>query len=141
MTEFDISVRIAAPKEQVWRVLSRVTEWPQWTPTVEKIEQVGQLQIGIGSQFKVEQPKLRPAVWEVTVWKVNEEFTWVSRVPGMLTVGRHVIEPLANNTEVRLTLSVRFTGLLGSIAALTNGSLVRQYISLEANGLKARCEL
>lgn len=34
---FSTTTSISAPPARVWAVLSQVTQWPGWTPTVESV--------------------------------------------------------------------------------------------------------
>src|SRR5262249_37620640 len=78
-TDFSISVDIHAPMEKVWRVMSEVERWPEWTATVKRVVRLdGRVgaPLGIGDRFRVSQPKLLPAVWTVTTLDLGRSFTW-----------------------------------------------------------------
>jgi len=57
---YESSMVIAAPVEAVWPVLTDVVQWPQWLPTVERIQALDQKTMRVGSRFVIHQPKLRP---------------------------------------------------------------------------------
>ena len=139
MSELTTSVSIHASRSRVWQVLIDVEHWPEWTPSVRRIEAVDAGALGVGSRVRIEQPKLAPAVWTITDWQPEAAFTWVSRRPGVVVTALHVIE---GNSEgaTRVTLTVRFEGLLAPLIALLSGKLTQRYMGLEAAGLKQRCE-
>jgi hypothetical protein len=66
MTEFSIAVEIAAPPERVWAVLADLERWPEWTASVTSVELARARSARRGDPGRVSQPKLKPAVWEVT---------------------------------------------------------------------------
>jgi len=95
--------------------------------------------LGIGSRVRIEQPKLAPAVWTITDWQPESAFIWVSRRPGVVVTALHAIEGNSEGAS-RVTLTVRFEGLLAPLIALLSGKLTQHYMGLEAAGLKQRCE-
>ena len=88
--------------------------------------------------MRIDQPKLRPAVWTVTLWQPGQRFVWEAANPGVRVVAEHAIAPSAGGCTV--TLTVHFNGLLGSAMGALNRKLTCHYLELEANGLKARSE-
>jgi hypothetical protein len=85
----------------------------------------------------VTQPKLRPAVYEVTECVPNKAFTWVKRVPGGCMVADHRIVVLDGKTNVELSFTS--TGPLANLIALPFSKTIKDYVATEANSLKARC--
>ncbi len=137
MLTYDIHIAIAAPAAQVWRVMADVTRWPEWTPTITAVTLLdGPLRLG--ARARVEQPRLRPAVYTVTEFTEGRAFTWRMRAPGVTGTATHVVTPTAEGCEVRL--AVTFSGLLGGLVGRLAGPLTRDYIRQEAEGLKRRCE-
>ncbi|MGN6301753.1 MAG: SRPBCC family protein [Angustibacter sp.] len=133
---FEVTRHVAASPAQVWSLLSDVAGWPGWTPTVDRVERLDDGTFGVGSRARVRQPRLRPAVWEVTELVDGERFTWVSRTPGVTTVGRH--EVVADDDGSRVTLSIEQTGPLSAVAALFWGRLTQRYVDTEAESLARR---
>jgi uncharacterized protein YndB with AHSA1/START domain len=136
---FDIAVDIAAPPDRVWKVMTDVEQWPEWTESVQDVKRLDQRPFGIGSRARIKQPKFLPAVWEVTEFDPGRSFTWVTRSPGMVASGRHRVEPTANGS--RATLSVAYGGFLGGLVAKMLGSITDRYLMFEAAGLKQRSEI
>jgi len=135
---YSTTIDIAATPARAWEVLADVERWPVWTRSIDRITPLQPGPLGVGSKARVEQPKLRPAVMEVSRWEPGHGFTWESNTPGLSVVADHVIEPTPGGC--RVTLSVRFGGLLGHPVGWVAGRLTRNYIAIEASGLKVRCE-
>jgi uncharacterized membrane protein len=50
---FESSIDIDAPAERVWALVDKLEEWPQWMPSIKKIEMVSQGPLAAGSQLSV----------------------------------------------------------------------------------------
>ncbi len=138
MSSFSSTVTIHAAPKRVFAVLCEVERWPEWTATMTSVERLDGGPLAVGSQARVRQPKLRPAVWRVTELEENRSFAWVARAPGTQMKADHVIE--AHGDTSRVLLSFHFSGLLAPLVSRLYGNLVRQYIDTEAQGLKRRSE-
>lgn len=138
MTKFITSLTINASQEAVWKVLSDVVHWHEWTPTVTKVEVLNTPELKPGNRYKVFQPKLQPAEWTVTELS-SSNFTWKSKAPGMHMVAEHILKPVnANQTE--LTLTFTFHGWLGNLIGKMYGKMTAEYVHTEAQSLKKRVE-
>ena len=135
---FSESVAIDASVEHVWAILSDVERWPEWTPTVTRAERLDKGAIGVGSRTRLHQPKMRPMVWEITHWWANVAFIWVSAGPGFHVTAEHLLERAGSGC--RVTLELRYRGLIGQLAGVITATLTRRYLHLEATGLKQRSE-
>ena len=133
---FETTRHIDAPTQRVWEVLFDVARWPGWTPTIDSVERLEDGPFQVGSRTKVRQPKLPPAVWEVTEVVPGGNFTWEATGPGMRTIARHEVVPDATGSMV--TLSIQQTGPMGAVAALVWRRLTQRYIDLEAESLDKR---
>ncbi|MDB5345748.1 MAG: hypothetical protein JWP89_4125 [Schlesneria sp.] len=122
----------------MWQVLADVETWPQWTKSVRSVQRLDQTAMSLGSKVRIEQPKLKPAVWTVTIWEPEQSFTWVSKSPGVTVTAGHQIVPTSEGCRVILT--IHFGGLLGGVIGLLMGRLTSEYMAIEANGLKHRAE-
>ena len=136
---FDITVDIAAPPERVWKVMTDVELWPEWTESVQTVKRLDNGPFRVGSRARIKQPKFLPAVWEVTELDPGRSFTWVTRSPGMVASGRHRVEPTAKGS--RATLSVAYGGLLAGLVARVLARITDRYLMFEAAGLKQRSEI
>ena len=138
MTHFSIQIDIEAPPERVWKVMSDVERWHRWTTSITSIKLLDGRPLAVGSRALVRQPKLPPAKWQVTEFEEGRCFVWVSRGPGFSVVARHAVDGRMGGS--RASLSMDYSGAVGWLMARLMRGLIERYISLEANGLKARCE-
>jgi uncharacterized protein YndB with AHSA1/START domain len=134
-----ISVEVAAPPDQVWDLIAGVEAWPEWTPSVSRVERLGDGPLGGGSRVRVEQPQQQPAVWTVTEFRPGREFAWESYSPGIRHVARRFVVPLGDRAS-EVTLEVEATGIGSVLLAPWVARLARRSLALEAAGLKHRAE-
>lgn len=126
-----------ARPEVVWKVLSDLEHWCDWTPTVTAIAPLANGELSVGARYRVTQPKMRPAIYEVTECIPNTAFKWVRRVVGGCMVADHRIFAFEGETNVELSFAS--TGLLANVIALLFSSIIEDYVATEAKSLKARC--
>jgi uncharacterized membrane protein len=138
MRTFTKSIHIDAPPETVWKVMTDVERWPDWTRSITTLKRLDKGPFAVGSRARVKQPKLLPAVWTVTRLDAGRSFTWMSGMPGFRAIGYHAVKPGFNGSEI--TLVVLFEGIFGGIAGRFLGKLNEEYLEMEATGLKACCE-
>jgi len=138
MPTYEAFTSINAAPDSVWRALSDVSKWPEWLPTVSKVEPLDGERLSIGSRFVVHQPKLRPATWVVTEL-AETRFVWVARSPGLVMLAEHSVAPQSSTTS-KVTLRYSFNGLLGGILGRMFRSLTESYLAREAAALKQRVE-
>jgi len=50
---FESSIDINAPAERIWALIDKLEEWPQWMPSIKKIERVSKGPLTVGSQLSV----------------------------------------------------------------------------------------
>jgi len=139
VTAFNFVVHINAPPQRVLAVLCDVERWPEWTSTMTHVQRLDRGPFAVGSSARVLQPKLRPAVWQVTELDENRSFTWVTRAPGVRMTAGHLVE--AQGEGSRAALSFEISGLLGPIVSRLYRATIRQYVTTEAEGLKQRSEI
>jgi uncharacterized membrane protein len=138
MKTFNVMVDIDAPAHRVFQTLCDVERWPQWTPTMQSVQRMDDGPFAVGSQTRVIQPKLRPAVWQVSAMDADANFTWVSKSPGLRLEAGHKVQSAGAGCCVLLTFAM--SGALSSVAGLVYGRLIAEYVNTEAQALKERCE-
>ena len=136
---FRTSVEIAATLEDVWAVMVDVERWPEWTPSVTDIRLLDGDQLALGGRVRIKQPRLPPTVWEVIELEPRSRFAWRSTAPGMTTIGEHQASP-AGPGHVIVTLGIQRSGPLAGLGDRILERLTREYVGMEAEGLKRRCE-
>jgi hypothetical protein len=122
----------------VWQILADVEHWPDWTPIVVEIRPLGGTGLNVGARFRVIQPKLRPATYEVTECVPNQRFMWAQKLPGGALVADHRVAPRDGATEVELSFTSK--GLLANIVAAMFSTMIRECVATEARSLKNRCD-
>lgn len=135
----ETEVKIDAPVEEVWAVVSDVERWYEWTPSIKSILLLDPKPLHVGSRGLVEQPRLPRTIWQVTELVRNQGFNWEAKTIGAHTVGEHWITPDSQG-GVTVALRVRQTGWLAWIFQRWIGKITREYVAMEARGLKLRCE-
>ena len=140
--EFSITTDVDASADLVYAVLTDVERWPEWTPTVTRVERLdgSSLPFAISSRIRIVQPKVPPADWTVTALEAGRGFEMMSRSPGATVVANHWAQPLGDGQRSRVTLSVSFSGWLGKLIARMLRGLNERYLAQEAEGLKRRSE-
>ncbi|HEX3986458.1 MAG TPA: SRPBCC family protein [Acidobacteriaceae bacterium] len=131
-------VIIQATPAAVWRVLADVERWPTWTPTVQQVQPLTPDGLRLGARYRITQPKLRPAVYEVTELAPHKAFTWIQKVPGATLIADHRLVGDAASTEVELSFSTE--GLLGAIIGSMYAKRIADYVKTEARSLRLHCE-
>lgn len=123
----------------VWRVMSDIERWPQWTATAEAAErgEDGPLRTGATARMKIVGAS-RVGLWTVTSLEDGREFVWENRTAGVRSVAGHRVEPDGAGSKVRLWIDQS-----GPVAALIGWYLRRvsnRNIDIEAEGLKRESE-
>jgi uncharacterized protein YndB with AHSA1/START domain len=128
----------SASAEMVWRILADVERWKDWTPTILEVRPLTHEGLRVGARYRVTQPGLKPAVYEVTDCTPNQGFTWVQRLPGGELIAGHRIQTRDGMTEVEHSYSSK--GPSANIAVMLFSKKIRESVTTEAQGLKERCE-
>ncbi|MET8349229.1 MULTISPECIES: SRPBCC family protein [unclassified Micromonospora] len=136
---FEAGTEIAADPQRVWAVLVDVQRWPEWTASVRQAQRGEPGPLTVGATVRLDQPKLRPAVWRVTELTEDHAFTWISDTPGVRTRAEHRLLPLPGR-PTRVELAITQSGPLAMPVGWLYGGLLRRYLRLEADGLRRRCE-
>ena len=125
MSTFNIAEDILAEPKTVFTVLCDVERWPNWTPTMTQVRRLEGGAFGLGSRAEVQQPKLKTAVWTVSEFEPDRNFTWRTGAAGVRMTAAHEVE--ATRSGCRVTLSVDVEGWL-------------RYVAMEARSLASHCE-
>jgi uncharacterized membrane protein len=135
----EVSVDINAPADRVWAELIDVEHWPESTVSMTSVQRLDAGAFGVGSRARIKQPKLPSLVWTVTAFEPGKEFVWESISGTVRAIAGHRLDAQPDGS-VRLTLSIRQTGLFSGFVARVYAGLTQRYLNLESAGLKRRCE-
>ncbi len=134
-----IERNIAADPATVWRYVSDVAHWDELLPTFNEVDRLGAVRpTEVGSRFRVRQPGLAAAVYEVTRWTHGEQFVWESQALGVRTVADHRLEATSSGTL--LTLRLDWRGPLAGLVRLLFGGKSMRYLQIEAATFAALAE-
>jgi hypothetical protein len=103
ITEFGTATEISAPTERVWAVVSDIERWPEWAPSVTRVDRLEPGPLAVGHRARIRQPRLLPAIWRVTALEPGRGFTWVTHSPGIRATGGHWLERAGDGSRVQLT--------------------------------------
>lgn len=127
-----------ARPDAIWRIIADVEHWPNWTPTVLEVKPLDNTGLRVGAQYRIRQPKLRPAVYEVSECTPNKTFTWVHKFPGGTMIADHRLVPHDGGTEVGLSFASN--GFLADLVSMIFSRLIREYVATEARSLQRQCK-
>lgn len=136
---YEISIAIDASREHIWSVLSDVERWPEWTPSMRRVQYISGNNLSLGSRMRIEQPKMPALVWEVIEVVPQQTFSWRTTSAGVTTLATHQLG-LGPADAVTVSLVVRQHGPLAWLIGLLTAQMTRRYVQMEANGLKQRCQ-
>lgn len=134
---FSVAINIDASPDKVFAVLCDVERWPEWTPTMTSVQRLDQGPFAVGSMAQIRQPKLRATVWKVTELE-TQNFTWITRAPGLRMKAGHAVE--GQGTGSRVELSFEISGFMGPLISRLYGGLIEEYVTTESRKLKQRVE-
>ena len=127
----------SAGPEVVWSVLADVEHWRDWTPTVIEVKALNGTGLKVGAKYRVAQPKLRPATYEVTEYVPNRRFTWVQKFAGGAMIADHRVVPVR---EQRKSSSHSRPKDCWRTSPEIFSRMIRDYVATEARSLKKRCD-
>jgi hypothetical protein len=133
------SVDIRAGTKSVWDTLMDLERWPEWTRSIDKVERLDSIEFGVGSRVRVRQPRIPVAVWTVTEFELGRSFTWVSEAFGIKSAATHLLQP-RDDGVVSVTLTLVQTGWLAWLVRSRAEKTAREYLAMESQGLKRRCQ-
>ena len=134
---FESNIDINAPTEKVWTLIDKLEEWPQWMPSIKKIERVSKGALTVGSQLSVT-VKVSGLTIKLlmTIIKFVPERTVVmqGKALGTSLTRFYILEPIDGKT--RVTIGGDVSGALAWLAR-RGGQAVSDEI---AQAVKTRIE-
>jgi carbon monoxide dehydrogenase subunit G len=114
---FSSSVEINAPVGKVWSLVDRLEEWPQWMPSIKKIEKVSSGPLSVGSQLSVTAKVSRLTVnllMTITEFVPERSVVMQGKALGTNLIRFYTFEPV--NDKVKVTIGGEVSGLLAWLA-------------------------
>ena len=138
MRTYSTVVEVLAPGSRVWKIMSDVERWPEWTPTMSSVRRLSGSGTEVGASFGVKQPGLRPTVMSVTEFHENESFTWTSTARGLTSTARHRVIPTEgpHGSATRVELDFEVDGPTARLVWFLYGRKIRRFVDVEAASLK-----
>jgi hypothetical protein len=132
------TIEIAAPPSLVWEVTAEMPSWPQWTPTMTAVEPLEPGPVGVGSRYRVKQPRMPAGIWTVTVLDPPERLVWETQRWGLRLVATHHVSAFGPRTRSYLALDL--DGVVGQVIWPVFQWIAPKFLVQENQGLKAYCE-
>ena len=114
---FESSIDINVPAEKVWALIDKLEEWPQWMPSIKKIERLSKEPLTVGSKFSVTAKVSRLTVkLLMTITKFVPERTVVlqGKALGTKLTRFYILEPV--NGKTKATVGGEVSGVLAWLA-------------------------
>jgi len=113
--KFSSSVEIDAPPEKVWALVNELEEWPQWIPSIKKIEKLSEGTLGVGSQIRVTAKSTITIklLMTITEFVPGQRAVMQGKVLGTKMTRYYTFEPV--NHRTRLTAGGEVSGLLACL--------------------------
>ena len=110
---FESSIVINAPPEEVWTLIDKLEQWPQWMPSIKKIERVSKRPLATGSQLsvtaKVSGITIR-LLMTITEFVPEHSVVMKGKALGTRLIRFYNLEPL--NGKTRATVGGEVSGVL-----------------------------
>jgi len=114
---FETSIVINAPPKQVWTLIDKLEQWPQWMPSIKKIEKVSKGALATGSQLsvtaKVSGITIR-LLMTITEFAPERSVVMKGKALGTRLIRFYNLEPL--NDRTRATVGGEVSGVLAWLA-------------------------
>ncbi len=141
MRNVETMVEIAAPPDQVWRVLTDFPSYPEWNPFIRSIS--GPLEAGASLSIFVQPPGSKGNSFRPTILacRPGEELRWKGRLllPGLFD-GEHFFRLNGAGGQTRLEHGERFSGLLPMVMPASSLANIKAGFEAMNQALKSRVE-
>ena len=115
--EFRSSVEIDAPAEKIWAVVDRLEEWPQWMPSIKRIERLSEAPFKVGSQLSVTAKVSKLTIkllMTITKFVPGRTVVLQGKALGTKLTRFYVLEPVDGKTKA--TVGGEVSGILAWLA-------------------------
>ena len=115
--KFQSIIDINAPAERIWAVIDKLEEWPQWMPSLRRIERLSEEPLTVGSQLSVTAKVSKLTVkLLMTITEFVPERTVVlqGKALGTKLTRFYILEPV--NGKTKATVGGEVSGILAWLA-------------------------
>jgi carbon monoxide dehydrogenase subunit G len=102
---FESSIEINAPATKVWALVDRLEEWPQWMPSIKKIERTSKESLTVDSKLFVTAKVSRLTVrllMTITKFVPERSVVLEGKALGTKLIRFYTLEPLNGKTKVTI---------------------------------------
>lgn len=116
--KFESSIQIDAPVEKVWTLIDKLEEWPQWMPSIKKIERISKEPLQKGSRLSVTAKVSRltlKLLMTITEFIPQRRVILEGKALGTRLRRFYILEPVNGKTKV--TVGGEVSGTLAWLAS------------------------
>lgn len=128
----EVSLRIAAPPQAVWEVLTAIGDWPRWNPDVRKVKFAGPLEPGVTFRWKAGPGWITSTLRDV---EPPGRIAWTGRTMGINAIHAYRFEADGDGTAVHSGES--WEGLLPSLLRWPLRRVLRRSLAMGLQHLAA----
>lgn len=139
-TQYSARVRVEAPLETVWGILTDVERMPAWTKSMKSVDVVEGDVFAVGTRVVIRQPRMAAMTWTVDEVTPMRHFRWSAVNAGVVTHGDRWLEPRANGRHVEMRLRIHHVGKLARLVGALTMRRTARYVDLAIQGLKRASE-
>ncbi|MBM3156681.1 MAG: hypothetical protein FJ004_05290 [Chloroflexi bacterium] len=127
--KFSASSEIDASPEKTWSLLKNIEEWPQWVPSLKKVEKVSGEPLGKGSQVRVVAKSLIKVnlLMTVTEFAAGQRVVMEGKVLGVRMTRYYTLESVAQN-KAKLTAGGEVKGQLAFLVRRSGQKLSEEIV-------------
>ena len=137
--KFSSSVEINAPPEKVWALVNELEEWPQWIPSMKKIEKISEGVLGEGSQIRVTAKSVITVklLMTITEFVPPQHAVMQGKALGTRMTRYYTLEPV--NQGTRLTVGGEVSGLLAFLVRRGSQALSEEIVQAAKRKIEVEC--
>jgi uncharacterized membrane protein len=102
---FESSIEINAPATKVWALVDRLEEWPQWMPSIKKIERTSKKPLTVDSKLFITAKVSRLTVrllMTITKFVPEQSVVLEGKALGTRLIRFYTLEPLNGKTKITI---------------------------------------
>lgn len=139
MHDLEVTRFVRVDPGALWRLVSDVDRWDELLPTIDEVTRLSAPgPVAVGARFRVRQPGIPTADYEITDWRTGTGFTWESSGLSMRATASHVLDPVEGGTS--LTVGIRWSGPAAWLARALLARKARGYLQAEADAFARLAE-